>query len=82
MALRVRCVSGYAKGSPIDSQVEIEALRPWVEKRILELTGKDDEILAGTVISYLEQQDIDNPVCPKKMQIYLSSKPSYSRFYG
>ena len=48
-------------------------IRKWVERRIAELTGDDqDDVVPGFVISQLEQEDISQPdrrLDPKMIQV-------------
>ncbi len=53
-------------------------IRKWVERRIAELTGDDqDDVVPGFVISQLEQEDISQPdrrLDPKMIQVQLTGK--------
>ena len=47
-------------------------IKPWISERVTELLGFEDDIVINMVISHLEQQDINHPLCPRKMQINLT----------
>jgi hypothetical protein len=48
-------------------------IKIWVERRVTELIGYEDELVTGFVISQLEEQPSpDSKLCPKVMQIRLT----------
>ena len=49
-------------------------IKPWITKRVTELLGFEDEVVINLAISQLEDQNINNPICPKHMQINLTGK--------
>ena len=54
------------------SRVSIESLRPWVEKRINELLGNEDEIVFEYCIAQLEAFDpVERSIDPREVQINL-----------
>jgi serine/arginine repetitive matrix protein 1 len=54
------------------SRVSIESLRPWVEKRITELIGNEDEIIYEYCIAQLEAFDpVEKSVDPREIQVNL-----------
>ena len=52
--------------------MELSSIKPWIHKRICELLSFEDEILENMVITMMETSNINNPLCPKKMQINLT----------
>ncbi len=47
-------------------------IKSWIKTRIIELLGFEDELVVNLAIHQLENSDINNPLCPKKMQINLT----------
>ncbi len=50
-------------------KVELAAIRPWIERRITELLGFEDEVVVELCASLLEPQEIDSKICPKRVQL-------------
>lgn len=54
------------------SRVSIEVLRPWIEKRVSELLGGEDEIVSEYCVAQLESYDpVDRTIEPREVQINL-----------
>lgn len=54
-------------------KVELKVVRAWVEKRITELLGFEDEFLSNFIMSMLEEKSLE-PLNPKSMHINLTGK--------
>ena len=48
-------------------KVNLKPINKWIEQRITELLGDDDDIVINFAISQLEQSLKDKPLCPKEM---------------
>ena len=46
-------------------------MKVWIEKRLIELMGMEDDIVINFAISLLEDSEKDT-LCPKKLQISLT----------
>ena len=53
------------------TKVEVKVVRAWVEKRVTELLGFDDEFLTNFIMSMLEEKSLDS-LNPRVMQINLT----------
>ena len=53
------------------SKVEVKVVRAWVEKRVTELLGFDDEFLTNFIMSMLEEKSLES-LNPRIMQINLT----------
>ena len=53
------------------SKVEVKVVRAWVEKRVTELLGFDDEFLTNFIMSMLEEKSLES-LKPRIMQINLT----------
>ena len=52
-------------------KVELNAIKPWIAKKITEILGFEDEVVINLAVSELESQDEKGP-CPKKIQLNLT----------
>ena len=52
----------------------MDVIKTWMEKRIPELMGIEDDIVLVYAQGQLEEcaTDVDKPFCPKKMQIMMT----------
>jgi hypothetical protein len=50
-------------------------LRTWIERKLVEIAGIDDEVCVNLVISELESADEKGPN-PKKIQITMDGTPA------
>ena len=60
-------------------KVELDSIKNWVKRRMIELMGEEDDIVINFAIEQLEQENTgehqaDKKLDPKKMQIYLTGK--------
>lgn len=61
-------------------KVELKVVRVWVEKRVTELLGFEDEFLSNFIMSMLEEKSLE-PLNPKSMHINLTGTiDSYKGF--
>jgi serine/arginine repetitive matrix protein 1 len=51
-------------------KVELKVIRPWVENKMIEILGFDDEFCTNYTMSMLENKT--EVLDPRKMQMYLS----------
>lgn len=51
------------------TKVQIDVIKNWMEKRIPELMGMEDEVVTEYAHAQLEDcaTTVDNPFCPKRM---------------
>lgn len=49
------------------NKVDLKSVSTWIEKRVTELLGDDDDIVINFAISQLEQSTKEKPLCPKEM---------------
>jgi len=54
-------------------KVELNAIKPWISKKITEILGFEDEVVINLAISELESKEEKGP-CPKKIQLNLTGK--------
>eukprot|EP00826_Nyctotherus_ovalis_P001639 TRINITY_DN10278_c0_g1_i1.p1 TRINITY_DN10278_c0_g1~~TRINITY_DN10278_c0_g1_i1.p1 ORF type:complete len:267 (-),score=86.94 TRINITY_DN10278_c0_g1_i1:148-948(-) len=54
------------------SKVELGTIKSWIKTRMIGLLGFEDEVVTNLAITQLEAADINNPLCPKRMQINLT----------
>ncbi len=54
------------------NKVELKVIKPWVEKKINEILGFEDDVCSNYIISMLENKT--DELDPKKMQMYLTGK--------
>jgi hypothetical protein len=54
-------------------KVELNAIKPWISKKITEILGFEDEVVINLAVSELESQDEKGP-CPKKIQLNLTGR--------
>lgn len=50
--------------------MNLEVLRPWIDRKLVEIVELEDEIVSGLIISELEKADEKGPN-PKKLEITL-----------
>ena len=54
------------------SRISLEAIRPWIERRVTQLLGDEDEIVNEYCVAQLEAYDpVDRSVDPRELQINL-----------
>ena len=57
------------------SRVQLDVIKVWIERRLAELIGEEDEIVTNLVVAELEEfqtQHFDKRLCPKMLQIKIT----------
>lgn len=55
MAGQVRDQGRPHQGRASLTQVDLELIKVWIEKRLIKLLGEEDDIISGTVISHIDE---------------------------